>query len=105
MGSYTVGSLQHRMTLDPQYRDAETVVRTLERKFNVTKSEVEQLEKVVLSLRDTAQTADLSQRQLWNLARAERELGQKRIDLADTRELLESAWKSRDALLAGEAKK
>ncbi len=88
MGIYDQG-VNGRMASDPQFAEAEKEVRSLERRFNILKPEVDTLEARVKSLTEYGGQAP----------RAQWEFDQARARLADLRAKLEEAWANRDALL------
>jgi predicted nucleic acid-binding Zn-ribbon protein len=93
MPHYMTGSLEDRLKTDPEYRKAESLVRELEREFDIAKQEVQDLERRITGLE--ASRADEEEVVLP----AQAKLDRARRSLSELYERLQSAWAARDELL------
>jgi hypothetical protein len=93
MPHYMSGSLEDRMKTDPDFGEAERLVRELELEYNnIAKPLVTDLEGKAAGLKGSFAEAGRVQR-------AEDELGRARQSLNDLHERLKRAWNARDELL------
>ena len=88
---YTFGSLEHLMQVDPTFRARELTVRGLEKKVDILRSEIEELQSRLTCLEEGGHDRAA--------ARVRHELDQAQQKLSQARADLEQAWAARDAML------